>query len=80
MSRSHYTNSADYIRGLGPCGKEGVVLSRSDASQIRQGISKAIGMDDEKLSMLLSDALENKSPEEIEKDMKKLITAIGYGA
>ncbi len=80
MSRSHYTNSADYIRSLGPCSKEGVVLSRSDASQIRQGISKAISMDDEKLSMLLSDALENKSPEEIEKDMKKLITAIGCGA
>lgn len=80
MSRSHYTNSADYIRGLGPCSKEGVVLSRSDASQIRQGISKAIGMDDEKLSMILSDALENKSPEEIEKDMKKLIATIGYGA
>jgi hypothetical protein len=42
-SRYPYTHSCDFIRGLGPVGSGGVVLSRSDASQIRQGIAGALG-------------------------------------
>ncbi|GAB2471824.1 hypothetical protein GCM10027082_24140 [Comamonas humi] len=46
MSRHPYTHAADFIRALGPVNREGVVLSRSDAAQIRQGIAKALGTDD----------------------------------
>lgn len=54
MSRHPYTYSCDLIRGFGPTGSSGVVLSRSDASQIRQGIANALGMDDEALAVALS--------------------------
>lgn len=54
MSRHPYTHDADFIRSLGPFGESGVVLSRSDASQIRQGIAKAIGMENEALVLACS--------------------------
>jgi len=38
-----------------PIGKIGVILSRSDASRIRQEIADAIGMNDEKLAEYLAE-------------------------
>lgn len=49
-SRYPYTYAADFIRGLAGYDKEGTKLSRSDASQIRQGISDALGIDDKILA------------------------------
>jgi hypothetical protein len=54
-SRYPYTYAADFIRTHGPVSSEGVVLSRSDASQIRQAIAEAIGMDDGELAVKLAD-------------------------
>jgi hypothetical protein len=55
-SRYPYTYACDYIRQFSPVRPgEGVVLGRSDASRIRQGVAVAIGMSDEKLAALLAD-------------------------
>lgn len=54
-SRYPYTYACDYIRQFGGYDKGGVRLSRSDASQIRTAIAKAIGMDDEELAKKLAD-------------------------
>lgn len=61
MSRHPYTYACDFIRSLGPFGENGTVLSRSEASRIRQGIAKAIGMDDEELAIKLSEAEQAKT-------------------
>ena len=55
-SRYPYTYAADFIRAYSPISSEGCVLSRSGASQIREAIAKAIGMDDEELAAKLADA------------------------
>ena len=55
-TRYPYTYAADFIRACGPVSSEGVVLSRSDASQIREAIAKAIGIDDKQLAVKLADA------------------------
>jgi hypothetical protein len=55
-SRYPYTYACDFIRTYGPVSKEGVVLSRSDASQIIEAISNAIGIPDEELAKKLADA------------------------
>ncbi len=54
-TRYPYTYAADYVRSLAGYGHGGTKLSRSDASQIRGGIAKAIGMDDEELARKLAD-------------------------
>lgn len=54
-SRYPYTYACDYIRAFGGHRHEGTKLSRSDASQIRQAIANAIGMDDEELAKKLAD-------------------------
>lgn len=52
--RSHYTKSADYIRGIA-VGDDGLPsISRSQASRIRQAFAHAIDMDDENLSEILA--------------------------
>lgn len=53
--RYPYTYAADFIRTYGPVSSEGVVLSRSDASKIREAIAEAIGMEDEELAVKLAD-------------------------
>ena len=58
MSRHPWTHAADFIRMIPPYGKNGVKISRSDASQIRKKIAEAIGMDDEELAIKLSDAFQ----------------------
>jgi hypothetical protein len=55
-SRYPYTYACDMIRRLGPVASDGVVLSRADASKIREGIAKALGMDDRALACKLADA------------------------
>jgi hypothetical protein len=66
--RYPYTYAADYIRSYGPVSSEGVVLGRSDASQIREAIAKAIGMDDKELALKLADAqLANEQDDEFMK-------------
>jgi len=64
-SRYPYTYAADFIRSYGPFSAEGVVLSRSDASKIREAIAKALGIDDEELAKKLADAelANNQDPE-----------------
>lgn len=78
-SRYPYTYACDFIRSLGPVGKDGVVLSRSDASQIRTGIAKALGIDDKELAEKLADVqLANENdPTAVEQQVKRLMTALG---
>lgn len=54
-SRYPYTYAADFVRGLAGYGEGGTKLSRSDASQVRQGIADALGMDDAELAKKLAD-------------------------
>lgn len=54
-SRYPYTYACDYIRMFGGYSSAGVALSRSDASQIRSAIAKAIGVPDEELANKLAD-------------------------
>lgn len=77
MSRHPYTHAADFIRALGPINAQGVVLSRSDASQIRQGIAKAIGMSDEELAEKLSLAEQAKTDEEQDAQVARAMAALG---
>lgn len=76
MSRHPYTHAADFIRALGPVNSEGVVLSRSDASQIRQGIAKVIGMSDEELAIKLSKAEQAKTQADHDETAMRLIHAM----
>ena len=76
--RHPYTYAADYIRSFGPVDRSGVVLSRGDASQILEGIARAIGMDDEELANLLSLAEQNKTDDDIKKQTQKVMQALGY--
>jgi hypothetical protein len=76
MSRHPYTHAADFIRALGPVNRVGVVLSRSDASQIRSGIAQAIGMSDEELAIKLSEAEQAKSDATREEEMQRVMRAI----
>jgi len=77
MSRHPYTHACDFIRALGPINQSGVVLSRSDASQIRQGIAKAIGMPDEELAEKLSLAEQAKTDEEQDAQVRRTMVALG---
>jgi hypothetical protein len=54
-TRYPYTYAADFVRGLAGYGEGGTKLSRSDASQVRQGIAAALGMDDSELARKLAD-------------------------
>lgn len=75
-SRHPYTHSEDFIRELGPVGRNGVVLSRSDASQIRRGIAKAIGISDEALADKLSLAEQAKTQADIDAQVDRIFAAI----
>lgn len=72
-SRYPYTHACDYIRGLGAIQYgEGILLSRSYASQIIQGIAQAIGMDDHQLACKLADVfLEQQNDPEYQKQQEK---------
>ena len=79
MSRHPYTHAADFIRALGPVSSNGVVLSRSDAAQIREGIAAAIGMTDEALAIKLSEAEQAKTSADIDAQVQRLMNAIRPG-
>ena len=79
-SRYPYTYACDFLRSLGPCNHSGVVLSRSDASTICEGIAKALGMDSRELACRLADhelALED-DPVEIQRRADQVLRALGY--
>ena len=59
--------------------KSGVRLSRSNASQIRQAVAKAIGMDDEELAKKLADYAQANDDELSEAHMRNLTAALGLG-
>lgn len=67
MSRHPYTHAADFIRMIPSHGKNGCVLSRSDASQIRKKIAEVIGMNDEELAIKLSNAFQKLDDDFFEK-------------
>jgi len=74
-SRHPYTHSCDFIRSLGPVRTgEGVCLSRSDASAIREGIAKAIGWSDENLAIALSLAEQSKTEEDRMKEVARFLS------
>lgn len=79
MSRHPYTYSADFVRALGPVSSGGLVLSRADASQIIQGIAKALNMTHEELAEKLSIAEQNKSCEDSDEQTQRLMRAIFSG-
>jgi uncharacterized protein YidB (DUF937 family) len=78
-SRYPYTYACDFIRAAGPVGSEGVVLSRSDASQIMQHIADALGMDNHELACKLADAqlVNEENPEELKRQTTRLMAALG---
>jgi hypothetical protein len=79
-SRYPYTYSCDLIRRAGPIrAGEGVILSRSDASQIMQLIASAIGMDERELACKLADVqIEHENnPNAVQKDVDRLIQSLG---
>ena len=77
MSRHPYTYSADYIAHFGGYDKNGIQISRSQASQIRQGIAKALGIPDEELAEKLSTYYQENMDELSQEAAKQLLKAIG---
>lgn len=77
MSCHPYTYSCDLIRGFGPTGSSGVVLSRSDASQIRQGIAIALGMSDQALAEALSNYYQANEESITDANYKKVMQSLG---
>jgi hypothetical protein len=74
-SRHPWTYSCDFIRSLGPVSSQGVVLSRSDASQIREGIAKAINWSDKDLAIALSNAEQAKTQEDRIAETARMLAA-----
>ena len=74
--RHPYTHAADFVRALGPVSTGGVVLSRSDASQIISGIAQAIGMTKEDLATKLSLAEQLKTEADRSREAERIISAI----
>lgn len=77
MSRHPYTHSCDFIRALAGHNQHGAILGRSEASQIRQGIAKAIGMTDEELAIKLSEAQQAKTEDELHAEAEQVLKAMG---
>lgn len=75
-SRYPYTYAADYLRAYSDCDSHGVRLSRSESSQIRQAVARAISMNDAELARKLADHyLANQSAID-EQSTRRLIAAI----
>lgn len=77
-SRYPYTYAADFVRGLAGYGEGGTKLSRADASQVRQGIAAALGMDDAELARKLADHYKANEAAITEKSVKSFMVAQGY--
>lgn len=78
-TRYPYTYAADFIRGLAGYNESGTKLSRSDASRIRQGIAKALGMDDEELARTLADYYNVNGSEITERSLMEIKTMVKLG-
>ncbi|MCB4358462.1 hypothetical protein [Quatrionicoccus australiensis] len=76
--RYPYTYAADYVRGLAGYTEGGTKLSRSDASQVRQGIAKAIGVDDKELAEKLARYYLNNQDVLGDESAKQLAKVFGY--
>ena len=63
MSRHPYTHANDMIRHFGPRKGVSPVLSRSDASRIREAIANAVGVSDEEFAATLSNWYQDHSDE-----------------
>jgi hypothetical protein len=72
-TRYPYTYAADFVRGLAGYGEGGTKLSRSDASQVRQGIADALGMDDAELARKLADYYKANEATLTEKAMRSFL-------
>lgn len=77
--RYPYTHAADYIRGLGEYGAGGVHISRSEASQIQEGIALALGIAAEELAIRLADYAAANEQAISNRAMKKLMAASNIG-
>ena len=77
-SRYPYTYSCDFIRMAGPVGRGGVLLSRADASRIRQRIAEALGIDDHELACKLADAeiAHENCPDAVKAQRDRLMAAL----
>lgn len=76
-SRYPYTYASDYLRAFGGADSSGAKMSRSEASQIRGAVAKALGMDDAELAAKLADYYLANDAEVSEKSMRDLIAALG---
>ena len=61
-SRYPYTYACDFLRSAAPWDEHGCTMSRSDASQVRQLMSLALGMDDKEVAERLADTFINYEP------------------
>lgn len=78
-TRYPYTHACDYLRQFGGVDAGGVRLSRSDASQLRQAVATAIGMDDEELAKKLADYYLANEETLSEAAAERLIAGMGFG-
>lgn len=60
--RYPYTHACDFLRSAASWDEHGCTMSRSDASQARQLISLALGVDDKELADRLADTFLNYEP------------------
>ncbi len=77
-TRYPYTYSCDYIRHFSPVNEKGVILSRSDASNIREGIAKALNIDERELAEKLADYYLDNQDALSKEAAEKLLVALGY--
>jgi len=73
-TRHPYTYAADMIRSIPELelGPSGVKLSRAEASKIRQHIAKALGIDDVKLAVKLSEYYQEHEKEWTLENVEKM--------
>jgi hypothetical protein len=73
-TRYPYTYACDFVRCLAGHKDEsiGTKISRCDASKIREGIAKALGMSDEELAKKLADYYKAHEKEIVNEEFQKL--------
>jgi hypothetical protein len=76
--RYPYTHACDYLRMFGGADRSGVRLSRSDASQLREAVAMALGMDDKELAKKLADYYLANEQALSEESSKRLMVAMGF--
>lgn len=79
MTRHPYTASANYICGLGGYNAGGTKLSLLDACRIRQGVAKALGMDDREVAAKLADYFHEHEDATIKACAETFARAVAWG-